>query len=779
MADLSEIQSSQSVKIAGANPSTGIEDNYLDIDSTGRPTVRSAQNSTSGSLTGSNTLDLDTAGMSILMMRISGTFTGSLNFLISLDGGSTYPDSINGYNEYNGLEYSAASSPALFKINISGYTNFRLSAAAITGTANVQMCATQGADIKTNAFLFDGTGTPLTSVAGSLDVNVNNIVQIQATSLPLPSGAATSVNQNTMITDLGALTETAPSTDTASSGLNGRLQRIAQRITSLIALLPGSLGQKTMANSLAITVASDQSAIPASQSGTWNITNVSGTVSLPTGAATSANQTTGNTSLSSIDGKFGSLGQKNMTGSAPVVISSDQSAIPVSQSGTWTVQPGNTANTTAWKVVADITSTVAATDRSGSGNLTALDTTVAANTQGMGSIIFNILGTWVGTIRAEYTVDGGTTWILMTGTDGSQSIFATTTSNDSFKLNCAGASQVRLRMSSYTSGTANITWNAGTAINNLQVWNTNATSLKVAARSDALNLTGSAASLNADVISAIDVSGYQALELQITGTFVGTITFQGSEDNSTFISILGTNISNSLLAPVSTTTTTGSFYIPLTMRYIRARMTSYTSGTAVSTYTFDTMFSGDLQARNVLITNGTNTLSISSNGEALVSQSTAANLNAQVVGNVASAATDSGNPVKIGGVYNSADPAPTNGQRIDLQTNSHGALNIQFRNTYSNLTSNATTTVKSGAGILHAIIINANWTGGTITIYDNTAASGTKIFTMTIGSPTGGLLSTSGQSGPFSTGPLGLEFSTGLTIVTAGSTSNNITVLYR
>lgn len=35
---------------------------------------------------------------------------------------------------------------------------------------------------------------------------------------------------------IGALTETAPATDTASSGLNGRLQRIAQRITSLIAL---------------------------------------------------------------------------------------------------------------------------------------------------------------------------------------------------------------------------------------------------------------------------------------------------------------------------------------------------------------------------------------------------------------------------------------------------------------------------------------------------------------------------------------------------------------
>lgn len=60
----------------------------------------------------------------------------------------------------------------------------------------------------------------------------------------------------------GIITETAPATDTASSGQNGRLQRIAQRLTSLIALLPASLGQKTMANGLAVTIASDQSSIP-------------------------------------------------------------------------------------------------------------------------------------------------------------------------------------------------------------------------------------------------------------------------------------------------------------------------------------------------------------------------------------------------------------------------------------------------------------------------------------------------------------------------------------
>lgn len=91
----------------------------------------------------------------------------------------------------------------------------------------------------------------------------------------------------------------------------------------------------TLKQSLDVNISN--SSVPASQSGTWNINNVSGTVSLPTGASTSALQTTGNASLSSIDGKLNSLGQKIMTGSVPVVISSDQSAISVSQSGTWTV----------------------------------------------------------------------------------------------------------------------------------------------------------------------------------------------------------------------------------------------------------------------------------------------------------------------------------------------------------------------------------------------------------------------------------------------------------
>lgn len=46
-------------------------------------------------------------------------------------------------------------------------------------------------------------------------------------------------------TQIGAVNEPAPTTDTASSGLNGRLQRIAQRLTSLISFFAPATATRT------------------------------------------------------------------------------------------------------------------------------------------------------------------------------------------------------------------------------------------------------------------------------------------------------------------------------------------------------------------------------------------------------------------------------------------------------------------------------------------------------------------------------------------------------
>lgn len=125
-------------------------------------------------------------------------------------------------------------------------------------------------------------------VSGSVSVSNFPATQpISATALPLPSGASTLVEQQTQTTALGSLTETAPATDTASSGLNGRLQRIAQRLTSLIALLPSSIGTQVSNASLSVVLASDQATVPTQpQTSSGSITQTQKAVGLTAVRAT-------------------------------------------------------------------------------------------------------------------------------------------------------------------------------------------------------------------------------------------------------------------------------------------------------------------------------------------------------------------------------------------------------------------------------------------------------------------------------------------------------------
>lgn len=91
--------------------------------------------------------------------------------------------------------------------------------------------------------LLAATNTALTTLQGYQD-GVETLIGSTNTSLTTLAGHVDSLEALTTTLNgyidglesyTGALTETAPATDTASSGLNGRLQRIAQRLTSLIA----------------------------------------------------------------------------------------------------------------------------------------------------------------------------------------------------------------------------------------------------------------------------------------------------------------------------------------------------------------------------------------------------------------------------------------------------------------------------------------------------------------------------------------------------------------
>ena len=95
------------------------------------------------------------------------------------------------------------------------------------------------------------------------------------------------------------------------------LSNIKTNLDTILTRNPAALGQLLMAASLSVTIASDQTAIPVSGPLTDAQLRASAVpvslaaLPLPTGGATEAKQDTGNTSLSSIDGKFTTLNAKD------------------------------------------------------------------------------------------------------------------------------------------------------------------------------------------------------------------------------------------------------------------------------------------------------------------------------------------------------------------------------------------------------------------------------------------------------------------------------------
>lgn len=121
----------------------------------------------------------------------------------------------------------------------------------------------------------------------------------------------------------------------------------------------------------AIRALTSSDVVTANQGGTWNITNISGTVSLPTGAATEAKQPalgtagTASSDVLTVQG-IPSMVALKVDGSAvtqpisgTVTVTQGTAAnlnatvtgtVAAIQLGTWTVEPGNTPNTNPWLV---------------------------------------------------------------------------------------------------------------------------------------------------------------------------------------------------------------------------------------------------------------------------------------------------------------------------------------------------------------------------------------------------------------------------------------------
>lgn len=172
-------------------------------------------------------------------------------------------------------------------------------------TSPLPVSVANGADVAEGATT---DAAVVTDANGTVSGKLRGLVKWAFERMPAALGGTTAAaslpvalaSDGTFATLTGGVTETAPATDTASSGLNGRLQRIAQRITSLIAQIPAALGQGTMAQSLSVAIASNQSAIPVTVSSTTvavtttnTKSNVSGSASSVTILAANANRVSG------------------------------------------------------------------------------------------------------------------------------------------------------------------------------------------------------------------------------------------------------------------------------------------------------------------------------------------------------------------------------------------------------------------------------------------------------------------------------------------------------
>lgn len=112
--------------------------------------------------------------------------------------------------------------------------------------------------------------------------------------------------------------------------------------------------------------------------------------------------------------------------------------------------------------------------------------------------------------------------------------------------------------------------------------------------------------------------------------------------------------------------------------------------------------------------------------------------------------------------------ATADGDTQPLITDRNGSLYVTETTSgysFSNLATNATTTLKSGPGVLHTVVINTKGGTSTATIFDNTSGSGNKIATIdTTLSTTAFVYDTA--------------FVLGLTIVTAGVSAADLTISF-
>jgi hypothetical protein len=192
---------------------------------------------------------------------------------------------------------------------------------------------------------------------------------------------------------------------------------------------------------------------------------------------------------------------------------------------------------------------------------------------------FQFTGTWNATMTL-YGSNDNTNWVA----NAAQSTFnnnitASSTMNSKIYLYFAEVifKYYKVEITSYSSGTVELAVSLTTAPTDLQRMGITTVSGPVQTYSYAINWNDySGSALDAVCSPAINWYQYASAGMHVRGTFSATLSFEQSNDNSTWEPILAKD-ENGL--PVTSTTTTGYFTFNIHSLYIRARISAYTSGT--------------------------------------------------------------------------------------------------------------------------------------------------------------------------------------------------------
>jgi len=331
------------------------------------------------------------------------------------------------------------------------------------------------------------------------------------------------------------------------------------------------------------------------------------------------------------------------------VVGTGTFAVQATQSGTWTVQPGNTANTTAWLVTGTggtfpVTGTIAATQ---SGNWT-------SRIVGNGGAVLDFAGQNASSPANAILIGAQFNTTPTTITSGNAS---------PLQLDSAGNLLVNVKAGSSGNAAASATGSAVPA-------SASYTGVNIAG--NLVGVTGfSLTNSKAMATAIVDASGNQ-----ITSFGGGSQFAMGSAQSSSALGTIALGYDGTNVRGLSTNSSgqlnvifPSAQAVTLASTTITGTVATTQSGTWTNTVTQAT--ASNLNA--TVVGTGTFAVQAAQSGTWNIGTLTTVTNPVTVVGDSASGASNAGNPVKIGGAFNTTQPTVTNGQTVDAQMTARGA----------------------------------------------------------------------------------------------------------